>query len=129
MPRGGKRAGAGRKKGQSWGGMPEKKNRLPYIASPETRERLLELTPMDVMVKTMTAYVDAARILGEKVVDVDGKIIRSLSLLKQAAEIARDCAPYVHAKMATKLEHGGPDGGPIAHKIIAEIVQGGAVGR
>lgn len=126
MPRGGKRPGAGRKKGQNWGGLPEKKNRLPIIASAETRERMKELAPLDVMVKTMNGFVLAAEILGDNIVKVDEKIVTQLRLLKEAAEIAKDCAPYVHAKPAAKVEHGGEDGGAIKHHITVEFVKGAA---
>ncbi len=99
------------------------------IASAEARKKLQELTPMDVMVKTMNGFVQAAQILGEDIVKVDERIITQLQLLKQASEIAKDCAPYVHAKPATKMEHTGPDGEPIEHRIVAEIVTGKAVTR
>ena len=99
------------------------------IARAEARKKLQELTPMDVMVKTMIGFVEAADILGRNIVKVDEKIITQLNLLKQASEIAKDCAPYVHAKPAAKVEHGGPDGGPIEHRVVAEIVTGKAVTR
>lgn len=123
MPKGGKRAGAGRPKGTLY---PYKKNRLPIIASAEARKRLQELTPMDVMIKTMNGYVDAADILGRDIVRVDEKIITQLQLLKQAAEIAKDAAPYVHSKKATVLEHGGPGGEAIKHHVTVELVKGAA---
>lgn len=128
MPKGGKRPGAGRPKGTFY---PEKRNRMPILLADlktrgEARQKLQENTPLDVMVKTMTAFVDAAQILGSKMVNVDDKIVRSLTLLKQAAEIAKDCAPYVHSKMPTKLEHGGPDGEGIKHHVTVELVKGAA---
>lgn len=103
---------------------PQRINRLPMIASAEARKRLQELTPMDVMVKTMNGYVQAAEILGRDIVRVDEKIITQLQLLRQAADIAKDCAPYVHPKPAAKVEHGGTDGGPIEHHITVELVKG-----
>lgn len=103
---------------------PERKNRLPLITSAETRKRLQELTPMDVMVKTMNGYVQAAEILGRNIVKVDDRIVTQLELLRKASEIAKDCAPYVHAKPAAKVEHTGEDGGPIEHRVVAEIVDG-----
>lgn len=130
MPRGGRRPGSGRKKGD---GLPEKKNRLPIIADAREharlRKRILDLQPLDVMVKTMNGFVSAAEILGKDIVRVDEKIITQLRLLKEASEIAKDCAPYIHAKPAAKLEHTGADGEPIEHRIVAEIVSGGAVTR
>jgi hypothetical protein len=123
MPKGGKRAGAGRPKGTLY---PYKKNRLPIIASAEARKRLQELTPMDVMIKTMMGYVEAAEILGKNIVKVDDRIVTQLQLLKQASEIAKDAAPYVHSKKATVLEHGGPGGGKIEHQVTVEFVKGAA---
>ncbi len=121
MPSGGKRPGAGRKKGAYF---PHKKNRLPFIASAATRQRMKELAPLDVMVKAMNAFLEAGAILGSKIVKVDDKIVVQLDFLKKAAEIAKDCAPYVHSKMPTKVE--GTEGDPIKHHITVELVKGAA---
>ena len=70
--------------------------------------------------------MEAAEILGRTIVKVDDKIISQLALLKQAAEIAKDCAPYVHAKKATKLEHAGVNGDSVQHHVTVELVKGAA---
>lgn len=83
MARGGKRTGAGRKAGAAT-------KRTRAIADKATAEGL---TPLEVMLKAMRAHVDNNK-------------------LDEAASIAKDAAPYMHAKLAS-VQHTGPRGGPI----------------
>lgn len=83
MPRGGARSGAGRKQGALT-------KRTREIAEKAIAE---EITPLEVMLKAMKLHYDGER-------------------FDQAATIAKDAAPYVHAKLAA-IEHSGPNKGPI----------------
>lgn len=56
------------------------------------------------MVFTMNAFVAAADILGSRILEINEQIITRLSLLKRAAHIAKDAAPYVHPRLA-QIEH------------------------
>jgi hypothetical protein len=48
----------------------------------------------------MNAFVAAAEIIGNDVLEVDGVvIITRLSLLKRAARIAKEAAPYVYPRL------------------------------
>lgn len=87
MPRGGKRQGAGRKKGSV-----TKRTR-------EIAERALaeNISPLEVMLVAMRKALDANN-------------------LDAAARYAKDAAPYCHARFAS-VEHSGKDGGPIAITI------------
>jgi len=93
MAKGGKRAGAGRKKGS---------------LSAKTRavaEKAAEdgITPLEVMIAAMRAHYEAAaRKRGQ------GK----LDTLKIAAEIAKDAAPFMHPRLSA-IEHAGKGGGAI----------------
>jgi hypothetical protein len=51
------------------------------------------------MVFTMNAFVAAADILGSRILEINNQIITRLSLLEQAARIAKDAAPYVHPRL------------------------------
>lgn len=88
MPVGGKRAGAGRKKGSL-----TKKNR-------DIAEKALAdgITPLEVMLKAMRMKADDGDWTG-------------------AAAIAKDAAPYMHAKLAS-VEQTGPGGGPMITETI-----------
>jgi hypothetical protein len=89
---GGKRKGAGRKKSSL-----EKKSRLiAEIAFVEG------ITPLEVMLTAMRAYA---------AVQEWGK----------ASSIAKDCAPYVHPKLAS-IEHSGKDGGPLVIERIERVI-------
>jgi hypothetical protein len=83
MPHGGKRSGAGRKPGAAT-------KRTRAIADKAIAEGL---TPLEVMLKAMRAHVDKDE-------------------LDAAAAIAKDAAPYMHAKLAS-VQHTGRGGGPI----------------
>ena len=83
-PHGGRRCGAGRKKGVP-----------PRVPS----KRYLLGQSSDVMVFTMNAFVVTADILGSRILEVNKQIITRLSLLEQATRIAKDAAPYVHPRL------------------------------
>ena len=55
------------------------------------------ITPLQVMLQAMRKHVDDNR-------------------WDEAAAIAKDAAPYVHAKLAA-IQHSGPDGKPIALQV------------
>lgn len=81
--RGGPRKGAGRPKGAAT-------TRTRKVADRESRNGL---TPLEVMLKAMRVHANKK--------DWDA-----------AASIAKDAAPYMHAKLAS-VQHSGPKGGPI----------------
>lgn len=83
MARGGKRSGAGRPKGAA----ARKTKEIADRASAEG------ITPLEVMLKAMRTHAEKE--------DWDA-----------AASIAKDAAPYMHAKLAS-VQHSGPKGGPI----------------
>ncbi|NLS03609.1 hypothetical protein HGP14_09585 [Rhizobium sp. P32RR-XVIII] len=83
MARGGKRTGAGRPRGAAT-------KRTREIADKASSEGL---TPLEVMLTAMREHA--------KQKDWDA-----------AASIAKDAAPYMHAKLAS-VQHSGPKGGPI----------------
>ncbi len=81
--RGGPRKGAGRPKGAAT-------KRTRKVADRESRNGL---TPLEVMLKAMRQHA-------------------SKKEWDAAASIAKDAAPYMHAKLAS-VQHSGPKGGPI----------------
>ncbi len=83
MARGGKRIGAGRPKGAA-------AKRTRAIADRASAEGL---TPLEVMLKAMRTHADKDE-------------------WDEAASIAKDAAPYMHAKLAS-IQHTGRNGGPI----------------
>lgn len=115
MPRGGRRVGAGGKKG-----LPEKRHRLAD-ARPQTRGILRKHNPLDVMVMTMNGFISAAEILGKDIVKVNDRIVTQLGLLERASSIAKDCAPYMHPRLSN-IEHSGTDGGAIQHAVTVRFV-------
>lgn len=95
--RGGARKGAGRKPG------------AVSVKTREIAERLISdggLTPLEVMLKTMRAFMSAAEQPGFAGED-------SLKLMTAASRVASDAAPYMHPRLAA-IEHSGPDGAPIS---------------
>jgi hypothetical protein len=83
VARGGKRIGAGRKAGAAT-------KRTRAIADKAAAEGL---TPLEVMLKAMREHADNKR-------------------WDEAASIAKDAAPYMHAKLSS-IQHTGRNGGPI----------------
>lgn len=121
MARGGKREGAGRKKGSL------------TIRTQETAARALAegKSPLDVMLDNMRHFqqvaMDAEAVLeGLTVEEIAGAAVTPdeqfkylLAKAKQAAglrqmahECARDAAPYIHPKLSA-IAHTGPSGGPL----------------
>lgn len=84
--RGGKRPGAGRKRGT----VSEATQRRKAVA-----ERALEegISPLDVMLTTM-------RTLWDQAVDDDGRVI-NIGKAMQANVVAKDAAPFIHPKLST----------------------------
>lgn len=83
MARGGKRIGAGRKAGAAT-------KRTRAIADKAAAEGL---TPLEVMLRAMRSHAEKDK-------------------WDEAASIAKDAAPYMHAKLAS-IQHTGRNGGPI----------------
>jgi hypothetical protein len=83
MARGGSRAGAGRKKGSTT-------KRTREIAEKAFSEGI---TPLEVMLQAMRRHAEADN-------------------WDDAAEIAKNAAPYMHPKLAA-VEHSGPNGDAI----------------
>ena len=77
MPHGGKRNGAGRKPGSAT-------EKTREVADRVAKEGL---TPLEVMIEAMRHY-------------------QAKGDLDRAASIAKDCAPYIHPKLAA-IEHSG----------------------
>lgn len=88
MPRGGKRDGAGRRKGC-----------LGRKTLEIAKDSLASgLTPLEVMLKAMLRHANAQR-------------------WDAAAIIAKDAAPYIHPRLAT-VQHSGANGGPIETRDV-----------
>ncbi|MET3409480.1 hypothetical protein [Methylobacterium sp. 1030] len=87
MAGGGRRPGAGRKPGSA------------TTKTREIAERAIAegITPLEVMLTAMRHHADASR-------------------WDEAAGVAKDCAPYIHPRLAA-VEHKGPDDGPIRISI------------
>ena len=100
MPRGGRREGAGRKPGS-------KLTKSQLIAA-EIREA--GVSPLEVQLTTMRELWRRAHGNGEM----------GVNLAAQACAIAKDCAPYLHPRLAS-IEHAGtgaaPPSGPVSVNI------------
>ena len=92
MARGGKRAGAGRKKGQ----VSKETEQRKAIAMQALSEGI---SPLDVMLGAMRKSWDAGQ-------------------MKEAAKFAVDAAPYVHPRLAA-VEHSGDQDKPV--KTVLEL--------
>ena len=89
--RGGKRAGSGRKPGTA------------NIKTREIAEKAIVegITPLEVMLKAMRSFVEAAEKMGNgKIEVVDGNVVTQLTLLTEASKVAKDAAPYIHPRLA-----------------------------
>ena len=91
--KGGKRPGAGRKKGS----VTKKTREIADRAAAEG------ITPLEVMIAAMRAHYDAKP-----------------PRLDEAAAIAKDAAPYMHPRLAA-VEHSGEGGGPMKVEFITVI--------
>lgn len=130
MSRGGKREGAGRKKGSL------------TIRTQETAARALAegKSPLDIMLDNMRHFqkvaMDAETVIesltAEEIASLGqthedqfrallAKVKQAAGLRQMAHECARDAAPYIHPKLSA-VSHTGPDGGPIKHQIVERIV-------
>lgn len=96
--RGGARPGAGRPLGSA-----TKKTRA--IADKAAAEGI---TPLEVMLKAMRGFVDAA----EKAAKGKDSVSEVLRLMSEASAVAKDAAPYMHPRLQA-IEHSGPDGKPL----------------
>lgn len=97
---GGRRPGAGRKKGSA-----TRKTR-------EIADKAAEqgITPLEVMLAAMReAYEQATK--------PDVKADVRLAYLEKAASVAKDAAPYIHPRLAS-IEHGNKDGGAFIVKLL-----------
>lgn len=114
--RGGARKGAGRKAGSA-----TKKTR--EIADRAAAEGI---TPLEVMLRAMTALVDQAESLAPSdVAELNGKPIDRLGLLVSAAEVAKNAAPYMHPRLAA-IEHTGKDGEALNGPAVLNVTIGAA---
>lgn len=121
MARGGKREGAGRKKGAL------------TIRTRETAERAIAegRSPLEIMLDNMVhfqqvamdaeatlASLTAEEITGQASTPEEqfklllAKAKQAAGLRQMAHECARDAAPYIHPKLSA-IQHSGPNGGPI----------------
>ncbi len=100
MPRGGKRPGAGRKKGSAT----KKTRKTTKLAQQAAGDGPL---PLEVLLKVMRHF-DAKK------------------QFAKAAAIAAQAAPYLHPRLSA-VQHGGKDGGPIPHsvRVILTIPENG----
>ncbi len=97
---GGKRPGAGRKKG------------APNKKTAQLQREVAEsgITPLDFMLDVMRK---------EPGDDLESKDYLAACVLR--FEAAKAAAPYIHPKLAS-IEHSGPAGGPIDHNLTVEFV-------
>jgi hypothetical protein len=91
MAHGGKRPGSGRKRGSVTKVTTEEAQRFATDG---------EVTPLEVMVRAMRWHYEKKR-------------------YDRAAAIAKDAAPYMHARLAS-VEVSGPDGNPIPFKLYGQ---------
>ena len=96
--KGGKRQGAGRKPGGTNAATRAKQQLQASIVAKAVETGRM---PLEVMIETMRIYVEAANVLGDAIVVVNQRLMSRLDLLRTAADIARDAAPYCHAKLAS----------------------------
>ena len=106
MSKGGKRAGAGRRRGSV-----NKATLAKRVIAESGR------APLDVMLENMRfAHEEAAEILAQIVEgDMDGTegfdlFKQLMSLRSTAQDCARDAAPYLHPKLSTIEHNSGKDG-------------------
>jgi hypothetical protein len=104
--RGGARRGAGRKPGQA-------NQKTREIADKAARDGV---TPLEVMLTTMTELVNKAQEIKKLGAGPDGKSnVSYIDLMIEAASVAKDAAPYMHPRLQS-VEVSGPNGGPISTK-------------
>lgn len=102
--RGGKRVGAGRKKGAAT-------KRTRQIADKAAEQGI---TPLEVMLQTMAALMQKADELKKaKLKPGEKPTVTPLEMMIEAASVAKDAAPYMHPRLAA-MELSGKDGKPVA---------------
>jgi hypothetical protein len=130
VARGGKREGAGRKKGSLT-------VRTQEVAARAVAEGV---TPLDIMLQNMRHFqqvaIDAeATLEGLTAEEITGRAATPdeqfkllLAKAKQAAglrqmahDCARDAAPYIHPKLSA-IQHTGGDGGPIQVSVVERVI-------
>lgn len=112
--RGGARKGAGRKPGAA-----TKKTR--EIAD---RAAADGITPLEVMLRAMTALVNQAETLADTdTTELNGRTVSRLGLLVSAADVAKDAAPYMHPRLAA-IEHTGKDGADLNGPAVLNVTIG-----
>ncbi|MEO6067916.1 MAG: hypothetical protein ABIQ41_08050 [Gemmatimonadales bacterium] len=110
MPKGGKRKGAGRKKG------------IPNKVTQDLRERLLASgeSPLEFLTRMYRAPEPTIRFEESPLAFV----ARHNQWDHDRLEAAKSAAPFYHSKLST-IEHKGAGGGPIQHRFEIEFVQSG----
>ncbi len=102
MPRGGRRVGAGRKKGSlsttGFGG-------VHFQHTLQSYQRRFNTHPLDLLLA----------IINDEVRGKDGKLTELPLALK--IEAAKAAAPYLHRKLPQAVELDGPDGGPLRYSM------------
>jgi hypothetical protein len=100
MARGGKREGAGRKRG------------TPNKATQYRQKKIEEsgVTPLDVMLESMRFHYGRYQNAVANFGDGPGDNTAAVNELARAREAAKDAAPYSHPKLAN-VEHSGKVGG------------------
>lgn len=107
--RGGKRKGAGRKRGVKT---------IPYVTNAALRERILKsgISPLEFLIGLMRAPMPE-REQGESILAFNKRLELWATDRKTAA---KEAAPYLHPKLSA-TEVTGEDGGPIQHQHRMEI--------
>jgi hypothetical protein len=96
MTHGGRRAGAGRKKGS-------RSRKTHRVAEQAAREGI---SPLELLLKTMRSAWEKAAPDGSNIVSMPDAMI--------ACALARDCAPYMHPRLALERHMNiGPNGEPV----------------
>jgi hypothetical protein len=108
MPRGGKRPGAGRKRGR----LNERTVARQQLAASAAKEGI---SPLEVMLKRMRYYDSVAERELKKGDEADRRIIDSA--LKASSEAAKDAAPFVHPRLSA-IEHSGSPVDAIAEMLM-----------
>lgn len=106
MARGGKRAGAGRKKSSAT-------VRTRAIADAAALDG--GALPLDVLIAVMRYHYSGARAELAKGEDANQALLNAS--LNAAREAAKDAAPYMHPRLQAH-EHSGPDGGALVIEVV-----------
>lgn len=110
--RGGKRQGAGRKRGSKVKATATIRGQVAKMVEAG------ELMPLQFLLGVMREE--------PPVQQPDESVLVYAARVKMWAEdrleAAKAAAPYCHARLAN-VEHSGPGGGPIPHKVTVEVVQ------